>query len=717
LDLRFTKIILNKYPLMKFIKILFTIILSAIVSPVNSQNQNLKIMIEKVNKGGNDTVRVNLMIDICDSLFRTKPAETIKYGTDALELARSLKYQKGEAYALKYLGMGYFIQGEYISAMDFFHKALEKFELIKDKKGIANMLSNIGVIYNNEGNDAKALELYLKSLGISEEINDSVRVVTALINIGLIYSKKETTIDKAKENYLKALGISEHLNYMIGIGTATVNLGELLFLKGEYKEALFYFEKSLEAYRSGKTGNIPYTLINIGKIYSKERYYQNAFKYLEEALEISKQNNSKLEIGQALIALANTCLQKGDSQKALEYFEQAEQITSEIGAKYERSETYDGLARTHAKRKDFIKAYRYQIKESVLKDTLFAETSQLQVNQLQMQYEIETMLKENEVLKRDVKLRETKNRVQMLAIGFLFLGFLLIAVFTILIARANKQRKKANIELVEKNELITSQKQAITDSIVYALRIQKAVLPSEELLQQLVPEYFILFRPRDVVSGDFYWYAKVENQLVITVADCTGHGVPGAFMSMLGMSLMKEIVLKEYITQPDVILKRLRREIIRSLGQRGALGEQKDGMDISLCSINTETNVLQWSGANNPLFIIRNGELIKLAANKMPIGYYDIMDKFTLHEMQLLDNDIIYLISDGFTDQFGGPENKKYMSHRFRELLLSISDKPMDQQNILLEKNLDEWINFNNKKHDQTDDITILGLKIGFIKT
>lgn len=701
---------------MKFIKVLSVIILFWIVIPGNSQQPDLKTMIESVTKGGNDTVKVNLLVDICDSLFRTKPDETINYGVAALELAKKLKFYKGEAYALKYIGMGYFIQGEYINAMNFFQQALEKFELIQDKKGIANMLSNIGVIYNNEGNDAKALELYVRSLSISEEINDSVRVVTALLNIGLIYSKKETTIDKAKENYLKALSISEQLNYLIGIGTVTVNLGELMFKEGDLKRALMYFEKSLETYRKAKTGNISYTLMNIGKIYAEEKYYQNAFQYLEEALDIAKQNNSRLEIGQALIALATTYLQKGDNQGALKYFEQAEQIASEIGAKYELRETYDGLARTYAKRKDFINAYSYQLKESALKDTLFTEANQLQLNQLQMQYEIETMLKENEVLKRDVKLKETKNRIQMLAIGFLFLGFILIAVFTILIARANRLRKKANAELLEKNELITSQKQAITDSILYARRIQKAVLPSEELLQQLIPEYFVLFRPRDVVSGDFYWFARIENQLVITVADCTGHGVPGAFMSMLGMSLMKEIVLKEYITQPDVILKRLRKEVIRSLGQRGIVGEQKDGMDISLCSINTETNVLQWSGANNPLLIIRNGELIKLPADKMPIGYYEKMDKYTLHEMQLYDHDIIYLLSDGYTDQFGGPENKKFLSLRLKGLLLSIADKPMDEQNRLLEKNLDEWINFNNHKYDQTDDITVLGIKIGFNK-
>ncbi|MCX6303323.1 MAG: tetratricopeptide repeat protein, partial [Bacteroidia bacterium] len=558
---------------MKFLKVLIVIILSGLGYSGYSQKVDLKTMIGNVNKGRNDTVEVKLLLDICDSLFRSKPVETLQYGTTALDLARNLRYQKGEAYALKYLGLGYFIQGKYVNAMKYFQQALEKFEAIGDKKGIANMLSNIGVIYNNESNYAKALELYLQSLKISEEINDSIRAVTVLINIGLIYSKKESTIDKAEENYLKALRISEQINYLIGIGTVTVNLGELFMVKGDNKRALVYFEKSLDAFKKAKTGNISYTLINIGKIYAKDKYYQNAFKYLEEALALAEQNNSKLEISQAFLGLANTYLQKGDTQKALSFFKQAEKLTTEIGALSERKETYNGLARTYAKRRDFTNAYHYQLQESDLKDTLFTETSQMQLSQLQLQYEIETMLKENEVLKRDVKLNETKNRVQMLAIGFLFLGFIVVAIFTGLIARANKQRKIANAQLLEKNELITSQAQAITDSIIYAQRIQQSVLPPEEFMQQLIHDHFILFKPRDVVSGDFYWFAKIEKQLIVTVADCTGHGVPGAFMSMLGMSLLKEIVLKEYITQPDIILKKLRKEIIRSLGQKGTVGE------------------------------------------------------------------------------------------------------------------------------------------------
>jgi serine phosphatase RsbU (regulator of sigma subunit) len=274
-------------------------------------------------------------------------------------------------------------------------------------------------------------------------------------------------------------------------------------------------------------------------------------------------------------------------------------------------------------------------------------------------------------------------------------------------------------EIESQRDLVTIQKEKIeeihkevTDSINYAKRIQTSTLPNIRLLGDFFSDLFILFKPKDVVSGDFYWFAKVENQIVVTVADCTGHGVPGAFMSMLGMSLLKEIVINEYITQPDIILKRLRKGVIKALGQTGTSGEQKDGMDISLCSINLETLEMQWAGANNPCLIIKDGKMIELKADKMPIAIFDIMDKFNLQYVKLQKNDIIYIASDGYADQFGGPDNKKFMSTRFKEFLLTISNKSMVEQKDLLDKTVEDWKNNYEIKNDQTDDITVLAIKI-----
>jgi len=252
-------------------------------------------------------------------------------------------------------------------------------------------------------------------------------------------------------------------------------------------------------------------------------------------------------------------------------------------------------------------------------------------------------------------------------------------------------------------------------------------------LEEYYSECFVLFKPKDKVSGDFYWWAVVEKQLVITVADCTGHGVPGAFMSMLGSSLLREIVVKEYMTNPAIILKRLRKEIINSLKQKGETGEQKDGMDMSLITINTETNECQWAGANNPLYIVSSSQsavssmqsafgnemhelptatascqLYELKGDKMPIAIYERMEPFTNHEFKVEKGDCLYLFSDGYADQFGGAKNKKFGYKQFKEIILTNADKPMAEQNNIIEKSLNEWID----NVEQIDDITILGIKI-----
>jgi ligand-binding sensor domain-containing protein/serine phosphatase RsbU (regulator of sigma subunit) len=289
----------------------------------------------------------------------------------------------------------------------------------------------------------------------------------------------------------------------------------------------------------------------------------------------------------------------------------------------------------------------------------------------------------------------------------------------------------------------------ITDSILYAKRIQSAILPSKETFTELFPEHLIIFRPKDIVSGDFYWVAKVEETTVLAVADCTGHGVPGAFMSMLGAAFLNDIVRKEFITRPATILRKLRKEIIRALKQKGASGERqiewavKDGMDISIVSINnkslqplsdqegspTLSYPAQWAGANNPLWIVTNKELqvnsnrvnspnselithnpklIELKGDKMPIAIHERMDDFTNHEIQLYSGDILYLMSDGYQDQFGGNKGKKFMSKNLKQLVVDNAHLSMDEQKNVLENTLDNWIGIG----EQIDDISFFGIKI-----
>lgn len=291
--------------------------------------------------------------------------------------------------------------------------------------------------------------------------------------------------------------------------------------------------------------------------------------------------------------------------------------------------------------------------------------------------------------------------------------------------------KERTLEIEEQRDIVISQKNhiekintEITDSINYAKYIQSSILPKADQLESYLGEHFVLYKPKDIVSGDFYWISNIENKSIIAAVDCTGHGVPGAFMSMLGIALLNEIINKEYITHPGVILRRLRKEVINSLQQKGERGEQKDGMDIALCTLDLENMKLQFAGANNPLYLIRKSnmdkvgvirceligddQLYEIKGDPMPIGISDRMDNFTLHEIDVYKGDSFYLFTDGFPDQFGGPDGKKFGYKQFRELLLKNNSKTMPDQKISLEKLLNEWMGNNS----QIDDILVIGFRI-----
>lgn len=270
--------------------------------------------------------------------------------------------------------------------------------------------------------------------------------------------------------------------------------------------------------------------------------------------------------------------------------------------------------------------------------------------------------------------------------------------------------KERTAEVVKQKEILEVQKQEITDSIHYASRIQRAILPAETYIQSILKDYFILYKPRDIVSGDFYWTTLKDNRIVLTVADCTGHGVPGAFMSMLGVSFLNEIVNEKGIVSPDEILNTLRGNIINALQQKEAIGGSKDGMDISMVSIDEKRKIIQYAGANNSLLVIRENQLTEIKPDKMPIAIYLKMDSFLNHEIPYQNGDVIYLFSDGYTDQFGGPKGKKFMSKHFKEFLLSIHELPMITQQHKLDQRIEEWKSEGSES--QNDDICVIGLRL-----
>ncbi|MBN1185136.1 MAG: SpoIIE family protein phosphatase, partial [Bacteroidales bacterium] len=272
---------------------------------------------------------------------------------------------------------------------------------------------------------------------------------------------------------------------------------------------------------------------------------------------------------------------------------------------------------------------------------------------------------------------------------------------------------------------LSEQKKEITDSINYAQKIQSAVLPPAELLNEILPEHFILYKPRDIVSGDFYWIKKIKNYLIVAAVDCTGHGVPGAFMSILSLTLLNEQVSKSKFDHAGELLDRLRKKVKEALKQKGREMEQKKGMDMALAIINNDNLELQFAGAYNPLYIIRKKNshdneysdliameseeyhLLEIKADRQPIGIYSDEKNFTTNYFQVLKNDTLYIFSDGFVDQLGGPRGKKFLSRKFKETLLHIQDKSMEMQKAILNKTLEDW----QGNLEQIDDILVFGIR------
>jgi serine phosphatase RsbU (regulator of sigma subunit) len=359
----------------------------------------------------------------------------------------------------------------------------------------------------------------------------------------------------------------------------------------------------------------------------------------------------------------------------------------------------------------------------VHKDTLTNQKEKIS-HQLAM---IDGQLKRIEEQEGKIKVQLATLEKQKLILYFVLLALLLVSFLGYYIYRGYKIKKEANIKLEEKNRTISLQKDEIekqrdlaaaqrdqiayqkkhiTDSIMYAKRIQTALIPSLELFSDKL-EHFVLYKPLAIVSGDFYWVSTQGNMQIIISADCTGHGVPGAFMSMLGVTMLNEIVNGKRIIMPDQIIEHLRQGIIKSLKQVAEEDSVKDGMDISVCVVDFDKNLLWYAGANNPLYLVRGGELTHYRADKMPVAIHYKMDPFTLHRIELQKNDTFYIFSDGYSDQFGGPKQKKFMSLQLKETLVSMSGIPMLIQGERLNEKFEEWRGENS----QVDDVILIGVR------
>jgi serine phosphatase RsbU (regulator of sigma subunit) len=696
---------------MKKPKLIYLIIFLSFYQICIAQNTIADSLKKVLETSKEDSLKVDLLISICRNEYRSSPDSAIIHGNIALGLSEKLNYRKGIANALKYIGMGHYFLENYTETINSWQKSLSSFEAINDKVGVSNILSNLGALYANQGDDVKALEFHLRSLKAAEEAKDTLRIVTSMINIGIVYLNKPGTHNIAIRYYLSALPLSEKLGNNDAIGTAAVNLGEIYFQREAYDTALFYYEKSLNAFRKSNSGDVPYTLSNIGKVYMKRGDFQKAIKFQLEGYEIAKQVKSKLGMTSTLLGLADTYSEAGTIQSAIKTYNQARELAEEIGAKNELKQAYERLAHSYAKLSDYANAFKFQTLFTNIKDTLYIAANNNKIQFLQLNYELEKRETQISLLTKDKELQEVIIKKQKFTQITFIIGFI-IAILIAIQSYRNYRRKVRTNELLarQKNE-IEIQNKNMTVSINYAERIQSAMFPSQCILAPTLFEYFILFKPLDIVSGDYYWFKENNKSIYIAAADCTGHGVPGAFMSILGLTFLNELVNKDVNLNTNEVLTRLREHVIRTLHQKNTTRSTRDGMEMALFRLDLEHNNLQFSGARRPLYMIRDNQLSELPADKMPLGIYeDGQNPFTNKEMEFKKNDMIYLFSDGYVDQLGGPDRKTFKTKRFKELLLNNCHLPMTKQKEVLETALEEW----KSDIEQIDDILVIGIKLKF---
>jgi serine phosphatase RsbU (regulator of sigma subunit)/Tfp pilus assembly protein PilF len=710
--------------------------------------------------------QLNLESTLADALFYggilnfnaglyDKALTLLKQG---LSLDKEAKNLRGIAGSSNNIGRVYYYKGEYDLALEYYKMSLSASLELNDKNRVATCYNNIGVVYDDLGKYDVVIDFYLKSLQIAEEIEDKSAMAKCYNNLGTV-CRKQGKKEQAIDYQLKSLEINLELNNKTEQAVNYLNLGNIYSDSKNLDKALHFLEKSLLINRElGSKRGMSFSYNSIGIVYEVLKEYSKAIEYLNKSIEIKQEIDDKNGAANARNSIASVYRQMANGNNSYVYLHKAlmEGLKAyntgiEIGALPIQNDAAETLRLIYNTLGDHKNAYKFAEIVITTRDSLFNMEKAKALADVEKRFAVEKKQLEIEKLEDEKAIQELQllrqlevSKRQKVTLIFSILGLFVTVVFTILvlhrlkITRSQKriiEEQKVLVDqkntlLNEQNEEISAQRdhimsqhdlvvlqkdyieeqaKEITDSIRYAKRIQQAVLPSGEYMKSILHDHFVLYKPKDIVSGDFYWATTQDNWLVVAAADCTGHGVPGAFMSMLGVSFLKEIVNKKGVTKPSEILNRLRESIIEVLRQEGKFGEQKDGMDISICAIDTRQKRVQFAGASSPLIIVdRKGELTTVIPDKQPVAIYEYMTNFTNHELALQDGEAIYLLSDGFADQFGGAKNKKFMAKKLKELIATIAHKPMETQKEILIQEFEGW----KGETDQVDDITILGIRI-----
>jgi len=676
-----------------------------------AQNRNIDSLFILLKNDKTDTNKVNHLNTLCYEYSKIHVLDTaLYYGNTALVLALTLNFKKGIANAYMRKGDAYLYQTNYNKALENWLPALKIEEELENKKGMESLLCNIGFIYDTQSNYPKALDYFLKALKVSEETGNKNTIAIILGNIGGIY-KSQKDYSKAHEYFFNAFKTAKILGDKRIVAFAISNIGDIYDVKKKYPEAKDYYLKALKMTEEyGDKNKIASCLLALGNVNTKEEDYPKALDYYFKALKLAKAGGDKNIIASTTSLIGLLYIKTGKFKEAEKYLKNAIALEDSIGTLNELRLTEEYLSQlydTTGRHKDALIHYK---KATSIKDTLFSQEKNKDITRKEMNFEFD---KKEAVTKAITEEKSQRQKIITWSIAF---GLFLVAVFAGFVFRSlrvtRKQKKIIEVkskETEDQKKIIEEKQKEILDSINYAKRIQLAMLPHLEEIWVAFPESFILFKPKDIVSGDFYFFHKNNQSVFIAVADCTGHGVPGAFMSMVGAGKLNDSVSQT--TETSAILSLLNKGIKTALKQTDGEKSTRDGMDIALCSVDIENRLVKYAGANRPLWIIRKGQtdVEEIKATKTAIGGLTAdTQHFDTHELKLQQGDTFYICTDGYADQFGGQTGKKLMTKKFKEILLEIQSKPMKEQEQYLDNFIEKW----KAGTEQVDDILVIGIRL-----
>jgi serine phosphatase RsbU (regulator of sigma subunit) len=654
--------------LKKYILLVFIFITDNYNASSQDVVDSLKIVLATENA---DTAKVDTYDDLAwETYLKGDWKEAIRYATEGMKLADSLHYEKGKANLYHKLGNAYYSMSDYPRSLENYLASLKIKEKLGFKKSLGSSYGSIGNVYQAQGDYKKALEYQMKSLTLRTETDDKYGMGVSMNNIGNVYGRTGQN-DSAMKYFQAAVFVEEQIDDVYGLSQSLGNIGNIYKAQKKYRESLDYILKSLRLQEKiGDEQGIAGSYGNIGTLYLEQDNYA----------------------------------------KALEYLNQSVKLSTKLGMKEYVRESYGDLAKTYEKLGQPAKALEYFKKFSALKDSLLNDESNKQIAQMSAQYESEKKDSEIKLLSKDKEkieaLATAESKKQKIIIVAVTTGFLFMMVFAIFVFRSNREKQRKNLEITEQKALIEERNREVHDSINYAKRIQTAILPPDKMIRDCLPDSFVLFKPKDIVSGDFYWLEAVGDKVFFAAVDCTGHGVPGAMVSVVGNSGLNRSVKEFGLSQPAAILDKLTLLVEETFSK--SENEVKDGMDISICCINKKTNLLEWAGANNPLWLIRNNIVEEIKADKQPIGAFDHRKPFTNHAIQLNKGDAVYLFTDGYADQFGGEKGKKFKYKQLENLILTNNHLIMAEQKAMLDHSFESW----RGSLEQIDDVCIIGVRI-----